>query len=250
MFCPHCGNTAEEGQAFCGHCGMRLAGQEAAAGEAPGGRRPTPWEDRATNGFFGGLFSAIKRVLFNPTDFFRTMPVTGGLTDPLLFALIIGMVGLMFSYTWQILLHSSMQGMLPPELSMSGSRMFEGVTIAVLAIFSPLLLIIGVFVGAGFLHLLLLLVRGASAGFEATFRVVCYSFGPNLLLIIPFCGGALASLWALVITIIGLREAHGTSGGKAAFAVLFPLILCCGVIALFTVLFMGALAASFGMMQQ
>lgn len=250
MFCPHCGNEIEEGHAFCRHCGLRLG--EPGPAPAPGvsgGREKTPWEDRGTQGFFGGLLKTMKQVLFSPAEFFRKMPVTGGLTDPLLYALIIGMVGLMFSYTWQILLEGSMQGFLPPEMRASRHPMFQGLSIAALAVLSPFLLIIGMFIGAGMLHLFLLLVKGARAGFEATFRVVAYSFSPNILLVIPFCGGLIASLWTMVITIIGLKEAHETTGGKAAFAVLFPLILCCGLIALLVVLFMGALAASFGMMQ-
>jgi len=32
-----------------------------------------------------------------------------------------------------------------------------------------------------------------------------------------------------VIEIIGLREAHGTTTGRAALAVFLPLIVCCGL---------------------
>jgi hypothetical protein len=53
-------------------------------------------------------------------------------------------------------------------------------------------------------------------------------------------------LWMLTLTIIGLRDAHGTTGGKATAAVLFPVLFCCGMMVMGIVLFMGALAASFG----
>lgn len=250
MICPHCGTIVPEDQVFCGQCGMRAAGGQTAVGEAPGGRRPTDWEARAEIGFFRGLVRSIGQVLFHPAAFFRNMPVTGGLSDPLLFALITGMTGMTLSFTWQILLQGSLQGVLPPDVARYGSDAFEGLSIAALAVLTPLLLIIGVFIGAGFLHVLLLLVRGANAGFEATFRVVCYSFGTYVFLALPFCGGLLASVWMLVVSITGLREAHGTSGGKAAFAVLFPLLLFCGILLLFVLLFMGVLAATFGLTQQ
>ena len=246
MFCPHCGNEIGDGQAFCQHCGMRLG--EPAPG--PGGREKTPWEDRETRGFFGGLFTTMKQVLFSPAEFFKRMPVKGGLTDPLLYALIVGMAGLMFSYTWQILLEGSMQGFLPPEMRAQRYQMFQGINIAVLAVFSPFLLVFGLFIGAGILHLFLMMVKGSRAGFEATFRVVSYCFSPNILLVIPFCGGIVAWIWTMVITIIGLRDAHETTGGKAAFAVLFPLVLCCGLAVLFVLVFVGAMAASFGSMHQ
>ncbi len=251
MFCPHCGNEISEGHAFCQHCGMKLeqTGIPPSPGPA-GGREAPPWEDREREGFFGGLFKTVRQVLFHPAQFFRKMSVTGGLSSPILFALITGMIGLMFSYTWQTLLEGSIQGYLPLEMRASRYQMFEGPNIAVLTLLSPFALILLLYLVAGLLHLLLLMVKGARAGFEATFRVVSYCFSPFLFQAIPICGGLIWFFWTLVIGIIGLKEAHDTSGGKVAFAVLFPLFLCCGAAVLLVLLFMGALAASFGVMQQ
>jgi hypothetical protein len=246
MFCPHCGKEVAEGQVFCQHCGSRIV--EVREGTiSAGGREKTPWENRENTGYFGGLFRTVKGVLFSPTQFFRTMPVTGGLTDPLLFALIIGMIGLMFSYLWDILLHDSLQNFMTPEMrAATGRAAMPGGSPVFAAIITPFLLILWLFVVSGMLHLFLLLVRGAKAGFEATFRVVGYSVSLFLFLVIPFCGMFITALWAMMAVIIGLREAHETTGGKAAFAVLFPVIFCCGMITVLMVLFMGAIAASFG----
>jgi hypothetical protein len=248
MFCPHCGKEIAEGQAFCQHCGAGLT--ESVSGPLPtaGGRSKTPWEDRENAGFFGGLFTTLNKVLFKPSDFFRTMPVTGGLTDPLLYALIVGMVGLMFSYFWEIVLHDSMQTFMTPEMKAAASYgILHGSGNVFLAVFSPLMLIIVLFVITAGLHLFLLMVKGARGGFEASFRVVSYCISPFLLLIVPFCGNIIALVWTMVITIIGLKEAHEISGGKAFFAVSFPMLLCCGLVILAaSVLFMGVFAASFG----
>jgi hypothetical protein len=92
------------------------------------------------------------------------------------------------------------------------------------------------------------MVRGSKNGFEATFRVMAYAYGSNIFMAVPFCGGFIAALWNIVVVIIGLKEAHGTSGGKAAFAVLFPVLLCCAVAVLFSILVLGTVAASFGTM--
>ena len=67
-----------------------------------------------------------------------------------------------------------------------------------------------------------MMVKGAKPGFEATFRVVAYGYSANIFMVIPFCGGILPLVWAVVLSIIGLREAHETTGGKAAFAVFLP----------------------------
>ncbi len=249
MFCPHCGKEVMEGQSFCPNCGSRIAElpvqpppAEIPSGQA--GREKTPWESREAHGFFGGLLKTLNESLFRPSGFFRKMPVTGGLTDPMLYALIIGMIGLMFYYFWQILFKSAIQHMIPGVQAAAGQHLFQGIGLAILAFLSPFLIILGLFVSAGILHVCLMMVKGAKNGFEATFRVVAYGYSTYFFLIIPVCGGLLYGVWAIVLNIIGLREAHETSGGKAAFAVFLPLIVCCG---LFTIamgaLFMGALAS-------
>ncbi len=248
MFCPHCGKEVAEGQIFCQHCGSRIAEESvqppAEITPEKAGREKTPWEDREAQGFLGGLFKTLNESLFRPSEFFRKMSVTGGLTDPLLYALIVGMVGLMFNYFWQILFRSAMQNMIPGMQAAAGQHLFQGVGMAILAFFSPVLIIVGLFVSSGILHLFLMMVKGAKNGFEATFRVVAYGYSANIFLVIPFCGGLLAGVWAIVLYIIGLRESHETTGGKAAFAVFLPLIVCCGLfIIAMGALFMGAVAS-------
>jgi len=128
--------------------------------------------------------------------------------------------------------------------------MFQGIGLTILAFFSPFLIIIGLFIASGILHVCLMMVKGARNGFEATFRTVAYGYSANIFLVIPFCGGLLAFVWAIVLYIIGLKEAHETTGGKAAFAVFLPGIVCCGLIVISVVLLMGAVAASFGALMQ
>ncbi len=245
MFCPHCGKEVSEGQAFCQFCGGKTA--EAGPAVPPAGRERTAWEDRSRIGGLQGLWRTLRSSLFNPWEFFRKMNITGGLSDPTLYALIIGMVGIMAFYFWQIILQSSLPGPLSHDVKGPvGIDLFSGIGMALVAICTPFFIILGLFLWAGFLHLLLLLVQGGKNGFEATFRAVAYSYGSNLFLAVPFCGGAIAAVWNIVIVIIGLKEAHGTSGGKAAFAVLFPLIFCCAAVLFFLLVILGAAAASFG----
>lgn len=250
MFCPYCGKEIDENQAFCQHCGTRLAA-EADPASAAMGRLKTPWEDRETTGFINGFLQTIKAVLFTPSLFFRNMRVAGGLTDPLLFAMIIGMIGLMFLSVWNILLQNQLQNIMTPEMkAAAGSSMSANFASPVGAVMMPFLLVLCIFTASGMLHLFLMTVRGAKAGFEATFRVVSYSVSPFLFMAIPYCGTLISLIWVLTLVVTGLREAHETSGGKAAIAVLFPLLFCCGILAMGVVLLMGAFAASFGAMMQ
>jgi hypothetical protein len=248
VFCPQCGNEITEGQVFCQQCGFRLVAV-GGTGTPDGGRLKTPWEDRAANGYFDGLFRTAKGVLLGPSDFFKKMAVTGGLTDPLLFAMIIGMVGLLFFSIWDLVLHDSMQSIMTPEMrNAAGRSMSNGIASPFGMVMRPFLLIIWLFIVSGMLHLFLMMVRGAKAGFEATFRVTSYSVSPFLFMVIPYCGMLITMLWMLTLIVIGLRDAHETTGGKATVAVFFPLLFCCGAMLLAAVLFMGAIASSFGAM--
>ncbi len=247
MFCPHCGKEVADGQAFCQYCGVRIAGPGMTGMAQVVGRPKTPWEDRESLGFMNGLFRTLKEALFHPTDFFRKMPIAGGLVDPLMYAMIIGMAGLMFFYFWDILLHAPLQRFMSPELRAASERsLFSTLGASFAAVLTPFLLILWLFVVSGMLHLFLLIVGGAKAGFEATFRVVSYGLSPFVFLIVPMCGMPITWLWSMTLAIIGLKEAHEISGGKAAAAVLFPLIFCCGMAVLAVALFMSAVAASFG----
>jgi hypothetical protein len=250
VFCQHCGNEVVEGQAFCQHCGTRLVAGDYASGVTPPdtGRLKTPWEDRAATGFFNGLYKTVNQVLFSPSDFFKKMPVTGGLTDPLLYAMIIGTVGLLFLSVWHLLLHDPMQGFVTPEMSEAGRGITSNVGSPLGTAMIPFVLIIWLFIVSGMLHLFVMIVGGARAGFEATFRVVSYSVSPFVFMVIPYCGVLITPLWALSLFMIGIRDAHETTGGKAAAAVLFPFLFCCGMMVLGAVLFMGTIAASFGSM--
>ena len=251
MFCSQCGKEVTAGQLFCPSCGNRT-GEETTAPITPAaaGRTRTPWEDRERNGFFGGLMTTLRESLFSPTVFFRKMGVAGGIADPLLYAMIVGVVGIMVSYVWQVLFHDAFQGLLPSDVQgAAGINALGGIGLAFFALLMPFFFICLLFLTTGMLHLLLLMVRGANNGFEATFRTIAYSCGSCIFFTVPFCGGVIATVWGMVIAIIGLKEAHGTSGGKASFAVLFPLILCCVMAILFTVLVLGTVAASFGTMR-
>ena len=141
-----------------------------------------------------------------------------------------------------------MQGFVTPEMSEAGRGISSNVGSPLGTAMIPFVLIIWLFIVSGMLHLFVMIVGGAKAGFEATFRVVSYSVSPFLFMVIPYCGVLITPLWALSLFMIGIRDAHETTGGKATAAVLFPFLFCCGMMVLAAVLFMGTIAASFGSM--
>jgi hypothetical protein len=111
---------------------------------------------------------------------------------------------------------------------------------------APIFVLLGVFIWSAIVHLFLLLVGGATAGFASTVRVVCYAGTVQVFQIVPFCGGLIGFVWGIVLYIIGIAAAHRTSQGKAALAVLLPLVLCCVCVAVLAVAFGTAIAAAVG----
>jgi hypothetical protein len=117
---------------------------------------------------------------------------------------------------------------------------------------SPIGAAIGLFVGAGILHLLvLLLVRPTNAGFEATFRVVAYAFVTLLvtwLSVIPILGVLVSlavTVYAIFLHVVGIREAHATTTGKAALVVLIPVAVILLLLLLFAIVLGAFLFAAF-----
>ncbi|MBE0565043.1 MAG: YIP1 family protein [Krumholzibacteria bacterium] len=181
-----------------------------------------PWEQRETYGFLNGLYLSIKGVLLAPGQFFRRMPTRLGLAQPLFFAVVLGVAAAFFSWMWT-LTGSSMQVLLQENLK-------EAVRAPIYSffgfLFSPVLVAIGVALKAGIIHLALMVVGGNRLGFEATFRVAAYGEATSILALLPFCGSVIGTLWAVVVTVIGLYSIHATEPWKAVVAVLAPTLLC------------------------
>jgi hypothetical protein len=211
----------------------------------------TPWERREEIGFGAALVDTTKQVLSAPTRFFQAMDPEGGIGAPLLYAVIVGYVGLLANAVYEAVARGVLGtslGFWPrgSEWERMMTSMHWGATLVAQAIFGPVAIVIGLFVFAGIVHLMLLLVGGARRHFEATFRVSAYSEAAMVLGLIPVCGGLVSAILYIVLTVIGLGEAHGIGKGKAALAVLLPLILVCCCCAAAVVLIVGGVAGTLG----
>lgn len=197
-----------------------------------------PWETQREGRILPALIETTTGVLLRPTEFFRSMPVSGGIGAPFGYAVILGYAGLLVQAVYQALLRIGFGSFLAGlgrrgEVGQLLAMAQGGVGFIAQVIVGPVLVIVGLFVGAGIYHLVLLLLGGARRDFEATFRVVAYAHAASALLVIPICGNVVAFVWGLVGVVIGLAEAHGIGRGKALAAVLLPILLiccCCGAL--------------------
>jgi hypothetical protein len=173
-----------------------------------------PWEDVEGLGFFEAFLSTLKEVLLSPTQFYRRMPTKGGFKSPLIFGLILGVLGGVLALAWQRVFMFRLGQF--QEIAMT--HLVE-ITIAL-----PLLVLVGLYIISAIVHLCLVVVGGNRRGFEGTFRVIAYAGATDIFSIIPFIGSLIAFIYTLIIAVIGLREGHGIGTGRAVLAVFLPFI--------------------------
>ena len=219
-------------------------GGSGAGGSSGGAGVPPP--PRVSGGATGGEFDyrelvpsfirTVREVLLNPVNFYRGVPRQGNFLSPVLFAvicaLISAVIGGILGFILRVALGDGVGGAFGRLLST--------------VIGAPISTIIGLFIGAGIYHLLVLLVvRPRHEGYEATFKALAYASAVNVfsfLAFIPILGivAIIAiAVYNVVLTVIGIREMHATTTGRAVAVVLIPVV----VFGLLALLLVGAILA-------
>lgn len=211
-----------------------------------------PWEQKESGTVWSRTWGTIKGALFQPSTFFQTMRREGGIGQPLLFYVlwgtVFGIIGQLLMLPFQLMgLTIPQPGMGGDEHVMEAAAGTAGIIMALIftIIILPFAIAIGSFIAAGINHVALMIVGGARQPFEATFRTVCYAGGSSQFFqIIPICGAIVGGIWNLVILVIGFKETHEISTGKALLGVFLPVIICCGLIVGIYLLIGGAMFAA------
>jgi hypothetical protein len=198
-------------------------------GAAP--RIGLPWDREPRT--IGCWFRTIQVILGSPSEAFAMMHQTGGLGPPIHFAALgMGMplgaiMLLLVPIAGIVLIADPPQGNLAVTIGLGALAAVAIVLVAVLYVL--LVATVGNLIAAAIWHLFLMIVGGAKAPFETTFRVASYVNGSLMWLnFIPYVGGCAAMIWTIVLLIIGFSKAHEIPAGKAALAVLLPLAICVG----------------------
>jgi hypothetical protein len=185
-----------------------------------GGRSGPPWEGPGE--FVQRYVETVRSVLTDSKNFYANLRLQGGLQAPVVFAL----VGLAIAAV-----ASSLYSAFGPSFGSYGFPSGGGFLSVLIA--SLVGGVIGLFIGSAIFHLVLSLLGAARQPFEATLRVVAYTAGSTALIgIIPVCGGLIGAVYAIFLYIIGLADVHQCDMGKAAIAVLAPVVVCCVLFAL------------------
>lgn len=260
MKCPHCGYDADAGEEECPLCGTpldrsdeepgtvepdpgpapsvpRTAEEDAGTGE-DAGREPTPWEAR---GGVGALVDSWWESLTEPRRFFSRVDWRGGWERPILYYLLFVVVGAGLGSLWSALLMPAfvsafgVENLVP---SPSGDLLLRQFFL------SPFRALFSLAVFAGAAHLVVTLLADRPRRFRATGRALCYSVGPQMLMVVPFLGGLAAVIWSAVLAVVGLRTAHRTSTGRVLGALVLAGIVYTGFSAVWGIVVQGALGGT------
>ena len=241
MQCPQCG-FIQPRASECVKCGVvfsKVGGQSASPHTPAIGfvgdttvyesqdEASIPWEDMDDLGFVNAFVRTVQQVLSTPDLFFRKVSI-GGILSPLLFGVLTGVIAALVTLLWQYFFAGIF----------GGANLTFAKTALAYAFLVPVLVAIGFFIISGVLHTALMVVGGNHSGFGATFRTVAYANSTQLISIVPLLGSVFAFIYYPVLIIVGLKEAHGITMGRAAFAVFVALIvaLVLGLILLFMLL--------------
>lgn len=199
------------------HPDPALLSSEAGA-EASIGRSGPAWE---TPGPAGPRFlETAKAVLLTPTQAFSTMKRQGGWGPPLAF----GVVGTTIGFAISLLIQIAIMA-IAPDTATAQSRPLVSLYVFMFLLFLPVILGISLVVWTAIYHAFLRALGGRHR-FETTLRVVCYVYGStSLLQIFPVFGGLIGFFVSIAISTIGFTRMQEVSTGKAATAVVVPLLV-------------------------
>lgn len=171
---------------------------------------PVPWERQDAYGFFPALILTLRKILFQPLDFFGNLPEGRPKSKALVFNLLISEFLLLIDFMWTLVGLRTRIGS-PGQhdaLSVLGSSPLSFLLALLLV---PLVISIGIYLDAWVTHLLLILFRSTKKSFDETFRVLCYSAAPTVLTAVPVAGQLLSPVilvWYMALQAIGLKKCH------------------------------------------
>ena len=221
--CARCGHESAPFDR-CPFCGEEVAASSEREGagdrESAEDVNLPAWEDPAVP-FPANVIETWRRSVLEPGAFFAGGPFDRAAVRPILYYLLISVLAALLSLTWGALLPTAQPGFVETLAEIMNVALPDAADAVGPAgrladfFLTPFLAVLSLVITSLLLHLFVLLLVPGRRSLTATVRTVCYACGPGVFAIIPFVGGLVAWIWGAVLTVIGLREAHRTTTGRA-----------------------------------
>jgi hypothetical protein len=188
----------------------------------PASGPPFPWPPAEGESVVTAFARTWKGASLHPRTFFAALPEHGSIGTVLVYYLPLGIAVAGATLFWAV---SGGVGAGEREAILGRGETVTGLTPLTDFLLSPLMLVLSLFVSAAVTHVLLRALGGASRRYGFTTRIFAYAYSPQLLGVVPVLGSVAGFAWMVVVAVIGVREGHGTSTGRAAAAVLIPVFV-------------------------
>jgi len=172
------------------------------------------------------IVELIKGFLFAPVETFGKVK-GADIGDSLKYFIIILLINIILTSIVTLIIASAVITVIEQAFSGLGIALplAAGVGILIWAIIMIVLMLVFVFIAGAWLHLWVHLLGGRK-GYIETMKAIMYGATPYMCIgWIPIIGPFIGGLWSLVVEILGIRELHGISTGRAVAAYLAAVII-------------------------
>ena len=238
-----CGRCGHSSAAFCvcPYCRGSLSphpdpadAHERAGVPAPAAPGVPDWEDSAV-AFPENLARTWWSSVLQPAAFFAGGAGCRPVVRPVLYFLIVVMLTVSLWLTWGAVVPGSspgpvqeVVGMINPVLADAEAAWSRPALLLASFLLTPFAALVYLTAWSLIVHLVVVMLAPGRRAFTATVRTICYASGPWLLSIVPWVGMLAGLVWEVVLTVIGLREAHRMSTGRAFATWMLALIVPVG----------------------
>ncbi len=167
---------------------------------------PEPPRPGALRWFVGTTF----RAFYRPTEFFRSLPADGGYGRPLVYALLMVWLVVLLGFA-DMLLRRGVSGV-------------DRAYVLRVCLIPPVYAFAFVLAASAAIHVVGLIIRCSAGGYKSTFTACAYGSAGMVLIVLPIVGIYLSAVWCFIITVVGLRELHGSTTLRAALAVILAVV--------------------------
>lgn len=203
-------------------------------------RARVAWEDDAVP-FPANLGFTWWDCLTSPARFFSRVSWEGTFARPLLYYLIVAVVGAMLGLFWFVWDPRGAAGRLGLTLEWQLLSFF----------LAPFAMLLALGVASSIQHLFVLMLAPEHRSLRSTATVLCYSSGVGLLtavlppafgfgviprglfgsfyFVVYFMLGLAVQLWCVAVLVCGMRQAHSTTTGRALAIVVLPIAVVFGL---------------------